>query len=606
MFYVLDPDLSGATSGRPFLEQAAQRLDFAQAVWVDDRSSARCAHKLVGADAVVFCNPPTGAPAERELDRILRAALRVDATILPVAATPESRMPPAAVQSVQSWDLAEFLALRQHLDDHLDPAAEEFARMALAQVEPTCFSRHPVLFIAHRRQDGEDFARRLDGELRKRGHLPFRDLIDVTVGGDAQDEIERRLAVSDALVFVDTPLVGESWAATQELRRALEARIPVIWVKLDAAATDRAPLTVLPNGSPDVETDDPPDRAHAAAVADAVVRCFHARSAGLVTGANELMADLRDLDGRDGIRVDRLDGIPAGFRIERERRGSGLPERPQVHYCQIYGRRVTKEDAEAFGTQLLVVDTGRPSPAEGCDAVVLLDPRPRAKVAEGATVTMAGQEYLAEIGGTPSVAGAAPQLLISGSWTDAGGDEEVLRAVADLSEEWLRLGGGIVFGGHPTFTPVILGAARRVHPADPQPWVTMYQSDHFASVEAKEAAALHVSVVTTRDEGDRARSLTLMRARMFDHPGIVGLVAVGGRTDSDGVDEELFVARRRQVPQVVLAAPGGRAASIAAELEATTAWSRTALPPLTAKQLRELAWRTDYRGVARDLFATLA
>lgn len=601
MFFVLDPDLSGADAGREFLQRAVRRLEFAHAVWVDGASAARTAQRVSRGDAVVFSNPQVGSPATQDFDRILRAASRVGATILPVAAAADARLPPAEVRSIQSWDLQEFLALRRHLDDHLEPAADEFARMALAQVEPTCFTRHPTLFLAHRREDGEDFARRLDGELRRRGHLPFRDLIDVTVGGDAQDEIDQRLAVSDALVFIDTPQVGASWAATQELRRALEERIPILWVKLDAGNDDRVPLPVLPSATPDIVSFDAPDLVEAAVVADQVVRLFLAATARLVAEANELMADLLDLDARDGLRIERLDGVPAGFRVERERRTGGLPERPQVHLCQIFGRRVIDDDARSFAAQLHEADR-----TATYDARVLLDPRPRSMTTDGSTVTVGGQEYLAQLGGTVAAARPAAQLLISGSWTGVADDDEVLRAVADLSEEWLRLGGGIVFGGHPTFTPVIMGAARRIHPVDPQRWVTVFQSEELASVEVVEATSLHLSVITTRSEGDRSRSLALMRRRMFEHPGLVGVVTVGGRLDSDGTDEEFQLARSRQLPSVVLAAPGGRAAGIAAELEEAAAWSRTALPPLTATQLRAFSRRSDYRGVARDLFAALA
>jgi hypothetical protein len=604
MFFVLDPSLSGATDGDEFLQEAKRRLELAQAVWVDDRSAARAVQSVRSADAIVFCNPPVGSPVNRELDRILRAALRVEATILPVAADSNARIPPDAVRSVQSWDLQEFQAMRNHLDDHLEPAANEFARMALAQVEPTCFTRHPVLFLAHRRLDGEDFARRLDGELRRRGALPFRDLIDVTVGGDAQTEIDRRLAACDALVFIDTPQIGESWAATFELRRALEERIPVLWLKLDAGNTARAPLVVLPGGAPDLERSGPPETVDAADIADHVVQLFHAAASRLVIEANSLMADLLDLDQRDGMVVERLRQIPAGFRIERARQSRGLPERPLVHLCQIFGRRTTSDDARAFHAQLHEVGLLSDVPADGCDAVVLLDPRPRAMESDGAAVILSGQDYLAQLGGKAEDAEPVPLLLISGSWS-GGGDEEVLRAVADLSEEWLRQGGGLVFGGHPTFTPVIVGAARRVHPVDPQAWVTAYQSEQFTSLEAKEAAGLHLTVITTRDEGDRERSLALMRTRMFEHPGIVVAVTIGGRTDSDGTDDEFRRARTHQIPSVVLAVPGGRAASIAAELDAANRWSRTALPPISSAQLRDFSRRSDYRGVARDLFAAL-
>ena len=93
---------------------------------------------------------------------------------------------------------------------------------------------------------------------------------------------------------------------------------------------------------------------------------------------------------------------------------------------------------------------------------------------------------------------------------------------------------------------------------------------------------------------------------MVQHPDLVGLVVVGGRSDTRGVDAEIEVARSEHIPFVLLATPGGRAASIAAELDRAGGWSRNAHPPLDGSTLHAMSRRTDFRGVARDLYALLA
>ncbi len=487
----------------------------------------------------------------------------------------------------------------------LEPAAEEFARVALAQVEPTCFTLRPSFFIAHRRLDGEQVVRAMDQELCRRGYGVFRDLGAVGAGGRAQQEIEVSLAEVDALIYVDTPQIGGSRAATEEVRRALLDRVPIIWVRLDGAAEHRDPLTVVPGGSPDIERLGPVDEVDSVALVDEILGCHRAATAPMVAEANELMADLVALDGFRGARVARLPGIPAGFRVEMPRTGLGLPARPLVHACQIFGRRIAPDDARLFMGRLTT--GGAPPSVASCDAVVLLDPRPREALIEGSTVIVSGRDYLERLGAPAAGGPRVPRLLLSGSWSaHAASDDEVLRAVGDLAEEWIRLGGGIVCGGHPTFTPVLVGAARRAHPYAPEARLAVFQTEHLASLDHVEALGLHATVITTRDEGDRGRSLASMRDRMMRTPDLVGLVAVGGRDACQGVDDEILLAQREQVPVALVAAPGGRVAEIAREWAVGGGWSSHSNPPFEATVLRDIARRTDYRGIARDLFAVLA
>ena len=53
---------------------------------------------------------------------------------------------------------------------------------------------------------------------------------------------------------------------------------------------------------------------------------------------------------------------------------------------------------------------------------------------------------------------AAPRLLLIGSAPSDGA--EAAAAVRGLAAAWLRVGGGISFGAHPTLTGVVLQTAR--------------------------------------------------------------------------------------------------------------------------------------------------
>jgi hypothetical protein len=132
-------------------------------------------------------------------------------------------------------------------------------------------------------------------------------------------------------------------------------------------------------------------------------------------------------------------------------------------------------------------------------------------------------------------------------------------------------GWGLVFGGHPTISPLILMIAREYGRRQA---VVIYQSAFFRN---------HIATATTELAGqqfgklefvenhpleppprpgeplDPTRcplSLLAMRKAMISHPNIAGLVLIGGDT---GLRQEfeLFREMRPDLPAIPIAAPGG-------------------------------------------------
>ncbi len=603
MFYLLDTDLTRASKGNQLLDVIHDRLMVTGATWVTVDNESALESRLGDEDAVVFCCPVEKTPMPPEFERFVHAARGANSTVLPIAVDADSRLPPAPADHFQSWDLSEFQAVRNHVPDYVAPAADEFVRKAVALVDPTCCTAHPTLFIAHRRQDGESVARELGNELRRRGHDTFRDLGDLDVGDHGQAAIDRHLADSDGLIFLDSQAAGESRAVTAELRTAIGNRIPIVWVRLDPNEKNRARLDVVPTGAPHVTYDESMDGI--AELADAVIAQFQELASLVVSDARSTLNDLQSMVARADLHIERREGINATFHIEITRRTLAYPEKPLRHLCQFFGRRVTDEDVAALRSRVSEEQLDPSNPYY--EAVVLLDPRPRSMVIDDHMVLVNGQDYIESLGGGRSMARRPPQLLLSGSWSEPRAtDSEALRAVGDIAEEWLKLGGAIVFGGHPTFTPAIIGAARRVHPIAPERYVTMFQSGFFTDIDVNEADALHCTVIATRDEGTRERSLRLMRTRMLEQPGIVAMITIGGRTDTDGIDEEVELAGRQGVRVVPLAAAGGRSAELTNEIDERSGWSAFTIPPISGADLKKFSVRTDYRGIARDLFEVLA
>lgn len=86
-----------------------------------------------------------------------------------------------------------------------------------------------LYFISHKRSDGEYITSRLADELKKltRERNVYRDVVNVAVGEDAQKDIDKNLAMSDVLIFIQTEQAWESEWIMKELCYALVNDIPV-------------------------------------------------------------------------------------------------------------------------------------------------------------------------------------------------------------------------------------------------------------------------------------------------------------------------------------------------------------------------------------------
>ena len=140
-------------------------------------------------------------------------------------------------------------------------------------------------------------------------------------------------------------------------------------------------------------------------------------------------------------------------------------------------------------------------------------------------------------------------------------------AVTALARAVLEAEGRIVFGAHPTISPLVLLVAaehRRAHV------VHIYQSRGFSQVVPAETRRLEAlgfgRIMWTDDLGERGRNLALMRKAMFDARPAAG-VFIGGM---EGIVEEFDALARRHadVPRCLIAAAGGAASRLAARLDA--------------------------------------
>jgi hypothetical protein len=173
--------------------------------------------------------------------------------------------------------------------------------------------------------------------------------------------------------------------------------------------------------------------------------------------------------------------------------------------------------------------------------------------------------------------------------------DAIAEAVTAVAQAVLTADGRIVFGAHPTISPLILLIAVEL---DRHEVVEIYQSRYFEGRVPKETTDLirrGYGVVhwTRYDPDDLHGSLRVMRQEMLSRGSFAAAVFVGGM---EGILEEDELVRTLQphVPRLPLRAPGGAA--------------RVVVPSRDRIAMR-LAARLDsprYPALAREIVAELA
>jgi hypothetical protein len=582
MLHLLAPELS-ATS-RPeaaaFFEVAVAELGVVAQTTIIATLDHVIDAEFSDADGVVFFNLPR-KDVEKEVEAMLARAAAAGAVILPVALHEHERRPPGTVGDRQSFDVVDHRRRRRLQEDQGGTVARAFAREALSKLQPTYTKDRLRIFLCHRREDGEGLAAAIGAALEVLHEHVFRDLVSVQASEEAQDRIDDALSTADVLVFLDTPRAGESWWIAHELSGALGRAIPIIWVRLGEPGGDRLALPVLPGPVPDVElTDLDPSKAEIRALADTILhKAFEAARAHVRSSQRSLRA-LQEWASENDAKFERLDARRLVFELSHSRSNRPYPTRPATDVIQVFARHPTDDDHDRLAKFLTEQEMGpHQRECRSFDAAVMLDPTATGERRIGDwSVVEHPDRFLGCLNSlkTNESAPSRPSLLLLGAFpADELSHQEVKSAVHAVATTWLRLGGALVFGGHPTFTPLVIEAARLVTPNVMRERVSVYQSEWFASPDVLNDLAGLVNVVPTAASTDRQRSLTVMRTKMIQPGSAAAVVSIGGRTTEGGthvpgIDEEIALARVARIPVHLLGAPGGRTAELARDARAAS------------------------------------
>lgn len=616
MIYVLAGKLSDADqeSAGAFLSAACEELEVAPLSQLGTLESVEAAD-FGPADAVVFVNPPR-EDVRDAVEDMLRRAADAGAVVLPIALDEAARRPPEAVGDRQSFDVVEHRRRRGLTADKHGVVARAFAREALSKILPTYMKDRLRVFLCHRRADGEGLIARVGAQLDARHvGLIFRDLVELQVGDEAQERIDEELARADVLVFFDTPAAGESWWIANELAGALGRNIPIVWVRIGGG--DRESLPVKPGASaPHLVVDDlDPDEDFVGRLADRILEEAFDLSRAHVRASHAAIRGLQRWARDHDARIETLDARLMVYELTRPVAERAYPTRPAVDVVQVFARHPTDEDLRSLAEYLSSEEMGpHGRNCRSFDAAVLLDPTATGQRTVGEWSVVEHPDRFLDslrVVGPAETPTARPKLLLLGAFPSGDlGAVEVDAAVHAVATTWLRSGGSLVFGGHPTFTPLIVEAARLVAPGHGPERVTVFQSEWFAAPAALQELAAQVTVRSIPAGPDRAASLTMMRIAMIRHESADAVLALGGRTDeggthAPGIDEEIRLARAAGLPVHLLGATGGRAAELAEQAGAEATPFSSLGNRLSRAANERLASTDDYAGAARTIWASV-
>ena len=149
--------------------------------------------------------------------------------------------------------------------------------------------------------------------------------------------------------------------------------------------------------------------------------------------------------------------------------------------------------------------------------------------------------------------------------------DQLTHASRKVTEAWLRLGGRITFGGHPTITQHVLSDGRATCIEAAHERIDLYQSDFWPRQPELDGFEIRATIVSEPAiEGDREVSLEVMRRRMIAESDDVAAMTIGGRSDKGGTLPQAFLPRPRwREPAGSLSSlsgrPVGESALLAAE-----------------------------------------
>ena len=516
---------------------------------------------------IVFNEHAMNEDKENGCIEFLLKAIEKKIEIWPVAIDQNSRKPQGIISKKQSYDVWEQLRSRKLDERYLKTIAKVFSRKIIARTFPTCYCENGEVFLSHRRIDGEEIAAQIyDKIVQSKETTPFRDVVNVKVGDEAQEVIDREMEKSDIFVFIHTPAAGESDWILKELRFALLRNIPILWVQINNPDIDA--LKLKPSDKPHLKyqlEDFEKEESIVHIVDEILQKAFEL----IMDRSNQVLGYIETIENVFGEQLEVVSQEKMIYHVSAVRKGYHYPQRNIEQYYQIFGRTPTLDDARKLKAELNIVDA---------DSIAIITNRVVTCSVQEMVVFDSIQDfcyhwskYMAE----EREEEKSMEIIISGAFPDCDEiyKQSLIDALVLFAKVIIRGGYQLTFGAHPTFQELFFDVAKEIEPKKYKNMLNMYISKWFLedSDERRKEFNDKCKVFVTDKKEDRLSSLSEMRKVMIQRDEVKAVICLGGKIkknrEEEGIREEIALAREKGIPVFVVGSVGGCSAVVAKEYE---------------------------------------
>lgn len=549
----------------------------------------------------------------RDLIRLLEKAKKVNCEIWPIAIDKDKRIPIDNVSTKQSFDVYDQLRVRGMNEYYIEVIGKVLARKIISRVLPTLYNEKKIFFISHRRIDGEEIAAKLCDrlEIQFRESEIFRDVACVEVGQNAQNEIDKYLSKSDVLIFLHTDKASESEWIKKELIYAVINNIPVLWINIDNANCDN--LVIKPTDKPHIECSslDFLDEHKLIKISDEIIEKCYQLSMNCMNEVYDQINTFEEFCRSRNIDFNEEDKVNLIYSFRLPRKGYNYPQRDIKHYVQYFGRRCLEDDFINI-RQFLKDKEFNNIPLY--DSAILLSNKIQIRNIKDNIVEENFKDFnlFAKKAGSQKHKVDNGEIILSGAFNedDMLHKQALKDALCIFAKEILNNDFILTFGAHPTFQNLIFEIGKVYRPNDYRQKVNMYISKYFKSFYDLNELKLNASIFETEvvSKDSRNLNLTELRNKMISNrKSIKALICLGGVIrDGDnlnGIDEEIMLARKHNIPVFLIGTVGGRSSEIAIKNIKENKWA--SFNNESEKFNEELAFNIDYRYLANKILESI-
>ncbi|NFT07192.1 TIR domain-containing protein [Clostridium botulinum] len=518
-------------------------------------------------DILIFFNSENGIYNEG-ISKLVNKYYDAQSRIWPIAMenNAECRRPPSPVSAKQSFDVYCRNENRNPMKNNMKAIAQIFARKIISQTLSPLYRDEVLYFISHRRIDGENIAARLADELKSltRERNVYRDVVNVEVGNDTQEDIDENLELSDVVIFLQTKESQNSSYIMKELCYAIINDIPILWIQIDNASYSE--MGIRPGEAPvlSYSSEEFFNRERLLEIVDEIeVKCFQL----MMNTSNQVFSYIEyfnDMSNSNKIKLVSDKSSILAYQVQYEEKTRDLYDlRIRNHYVQCFGRNPKPQDIQQFREKVI-----KEKIYENHDRLFLLSNHGRRdkQIGDAKLSEENFDDYLMNI---ENVSGGKrrkleKRIILSGAFPDC--DEiyknSLLEAVVVYSREIIKRGYILVFGAHPTFQKLIFDIGK-VYASDIKYSIEMHMDKaYLGSYNLQE---LQEKCTLVLSDG-----LQEMRENMICKEKSEMLICLGGKVKEDktqqGVDIEVELAKSVGIPVALVGTVGGRSSEYAFEM----------------------------------------